>query len=356
LPVLLALAALGAVAGVQSARQRDLTRAIGELERLVALGHTDTAPRRAGLAATIRREIAAVVDFHWLELRLAPGFDHPPVLSAHRAGELLERPAQPDPHPRPSAPGIRRRRPWLIVERELRAQDRTFGTVKLWCDPREVATGHLELFDHLLGQLGGQLERLWLQREAAEDPLTKLARRRVLEERLARELARTRGEGATLALVMLDLDRFKAINDRWGHLAGDRALSHIAAVLLSQLASDDHLCCRWGGEEFVVLLPDTTGTEALQAAENLRLAVAATAVVVEGGGVISPTISAGVAATPELVVTGEEDLFELADRALYAAKAAGRNRCLCAIGPNRYRGVDGAVYGEEAPRKAAPRL
>jgi diguanylate cyclase (GGDEF)-like protein len=355
LPVAITLAGLAVIAGVQAARGEELTRSVRELERVVALGAT-VAPRSGTLASRIQLEIAAILDYEWLELRLDPAFDHPPVLSAQRTRELVPAPATPSPYPRPAAPGIQRRRPWLIVERELRAQDRGLGTVKLWCDGRKVAPADLELLDHLLGQLGSQLERLWLRREAAEDPLTKLVRRKVLEDRLARELPRIQEEGGTLALVVLDLDRFKAINDNFGHLAGDRALSHVAAVVLSELGGDDRLCCRWGGEEFVVLLPGATGEEALEVAEQLRLAVEATAVVVAGGGVITPTISAGVAATPELVVKQEDDLFELADRALYAAKSAGRNRCLRAVGPNRFRGIDGIGYGEDAPRRVAPQL
>jgi diguanylate cyclase (GGDEF)-like protein len=355
LPVALTVAGLGVAAGVNAARVEDLGRSVAELERLVALGGTRAASKAGVLAERIRAEIAAIVDFRWLELRLHRAFEAREVLSAGTVGELEEGPARPEPFPRPTSPGIRRRRPWLVVERELRGDDRGFGTVKLWCDPREVVAADLDLLDHLLGQLGGQLERVWLEREAAEDPLTKLARRKILEERLERELARSAEVGASLALVVLDLDRFKAINDRYGHLAGDRALSHVAAVLLSQLGGDPELCCRWGGEEFVVLLPDTSGAEALAVAERLRLAVAATAIVVEGG-VIAPTISAGVAATPELLARTEDDLLELADRALYAAKAHGRNRCLRAVGPSRFVGVDGTGYGEEAPRRAAPRL
>jgi diguanylate cyclase (GGDEF)-like protein len=218
-----------------------------------------------------------------------------------------------------------------------------------------VEPSDLELLDHLVGQLGGQAERLWLERVAAEDPLTKLVRRGVLEERLREELRRTSDAGEPLALVVLDLDRFKAINDRHGHLAGDRALRQIAAVLLSQLGGEGQLCCRWGGEEFVVLMPGANGDRALAAAERLRRAVCETAVEVEGG-TIAPTISAGVVAIPEVVRLSEEDLFELADRALYQAKAAGRNRCLVALDWNRFRGVDGVVYGEELRPRAAPRL
>ena len=355
-PLVIAFASLGAVAGVLAARREELGRSVRELQRLVSLGTTRVTPLRGGIAATIQREIGAVLEYQWLELRLDQVLGLPPVLSAGRGKELEERPLRPGPHPR-AVPGVHRQRSWLVLERKLLSQERTFGTVKLWCDPREVATDDLELLDHLMGQLGGQAERVWLERVAAEDPLTKLVRRGVLEQRLREELARTRdeGEGAPLALVVLDLDRFKSINDRYGHLAGDRALSQVATVLLSQLGGTGLTCCRWGGEEFAVLMPGATGEDGLALAERLRRAVAETALSVDGG-TIAPTISAGVAAVPELVRLDEEDLFELADRALFQAKAAGRNRCLMALDWNRFRGVDGVVYGERTGPQATPRL
>jgi hypothetical protein len=230
-PLVVAFVALGALAGTQAARGEQLGRSVRELQRLVALGRGPAPPQRESLAARIRREVASVIDYHWIELRLSAAFDHPPVVSAYRMEDLREAPAQPGPYPKASTTGIRRRRPWLVVDRALPGQDRTFGTIKLWCDPRVVEPSDLELLDHLVGQLGGQAERLWLERVAAEDPLTKLVRRGVLEERLREELRRTSDAGEPLALVVLDLDRFKAINDRHGHLAGDRALRQIAAVV-----------------------------------------------------------------------------------------------------------------------------
>ena len=138
----------------------------------------------------------------------------------------------------------------------------------------------------------------------------------------AAEVARVRRRGGHLALVMIDLDDFKAFNDRYGHLAGDRALAHFVSVLQATMRPSDVLC-RFGGEEFVMLLPDTTVAEACTAARRFLAAFSSRAIPELDQ---SMTFSAGVVGHD-----GSEsldDALERADVATYAAKRAGKNRVL----------------------------
>jgi two-component system, cell cycle response regulator len=164
-----------------------------------------------------------------------------------------------------------------------------------------------------------------LERLAYVDELTGLPNRRFLLRQLEAQLSRARRHGHDLAVVMVDADRFKALNDRHGHHAGDLALQAIAARLRERVRRED-VVARVGGEEFVVVLPDTGADGAAPAAEDLRAAVAERPVDV-GRRSVPLTISAGVA-----VWEGEslERLLGRADGALYAAKAAGRDRVVAA--------------------------
>ncbi|UJW29075.1 diguanylate cyclase [Saccharothrix sp. AJ9571] len=137
------------------------------------------------------------------------------------------------------------------------------------------------------------------------------------------ELARGRRRGMPASVLMLDLDHFKAINDRHGHLIGDKVLLAVAAALRAEVRSADVLA-RFGGEEFVILLPGTNRFDAVTIAERIRHRVAALTIPVAGGE-IGITISIGVAAQPRDGQT-LEPLLAAADRALYVAKEAGRDR------------------------------
>jgi diguanylate cyclase (GGDEF)-like protein len=157
------------------------------------------------------------------------------------------------------------------------------------------------------------------------DPLTGLGNRRAFDEALAEELARARRHGVPVGLVMLDVDHFKAFNDRHGHQAGDDALVAVAGVL-GEVARAEDRACRVGGEEFAVLLPGADEAAAAAVAERIRASVA------EARASEPLTVSLGVAAT-----RGEQDaaaLFALADERLYAAKQAGRNR-VAGVSPAR---------------------
>lgn len=179
--------------------------------------------------------------------------------------------------------------------------------------PSDIALQALEL---LAGEAAIALERASmlaaLDELARTDELTGLPNRRVLSEYLEREIARTRRSGAPLALAMLDLDNFKDYNDTYGHQAGDRLLQDAAKAWGVQLRPND-LLARYGGEEFVVLLPDCPMDVARTVVDRLRAATP------DG-----QTCSAGLAAWQEGF--GSIHLLGQADKALYAAKQAGRNR------------------------------
>ncbi|TBR13833.1 MAG: GGDEF domain-containing protein [Lysobacter sp.] len=177
-------------------------------------------------------------------------------------------------------------------------------------------------------QLRLLVELLGARRDAGHDALTGLANRRNLDKRLATEQARALRHGTPLSVLMLDLDRFKRVNDEYGHAAGDTVLASAARALADELRAID-LGARFGGEEFVALLPDTPLDDATRAAERIRRRIAATPATYEGVE-IPVTVSIGVAQW-----NVEEDtagLIARADGALYAAKRDGRDRCVAATG------------------------
>jgi diguanylate cyclase (GGDEF)-like protein len=161
-----------------------------------------------------------------------------------------------------------------------------------------------------------------LQTFASIDPLTQLMNRRVLDERLEQEFARATRHRHPLACLMLDVDHFKMINDAHGHLVGDRILARVGGVITTTIRKTD-VAGRYGGEEFLVLVPETTGTGAQVLAERLRHAVASSGQ--DGTGLPVVTVSIGVAST-ELGGPSAQDLLRRADEALYEAKKAGRDR------------------------------
>lgn len=159
---------------------------------------------------------------------------------------------------------------------------------------------------------------------AQTDALTGLFNRGALLERLERELERSRRYGRSLAIIFFDLDRFKNINDTYGHLFGDRVLRDLARIATWTVRSID-LVGRYGGEEFVAVLPETDGAQALVVAERLRMTVARHRLDLPSGEEAHVTISAGIAIFPADATT-MDSLIRIADTALYAAKAGGRNQ------------------------------
>jgi diguanylate cyclase (GGDEF)-like protein len=184
-----------------------------------------------------------------------------------------------------------------------------------------------------LAERNAQLSRVAsLQRELREqalrDPLTGLYNRRALAERFAQESAHQRATGQPLALAVLDIDHFKQVNDTHGHAAGDQVLCGLARELREALRASDTVF-RTGGEEFALLLPGADAESALRRVEALRERVAAADLGLPEHRV---SFSAGVAAVgPGLEML--DALLKAADRALYAAKAGGRNRSVLAAAP-----------------------
>lgn len=163
-----------------------------------------------------------------------------------------------------------------------------------------------------------------LQRLAAMDPLTEAYNRRFGLSRLHEEFTRSVRSGSPLGVLMLDLDHFKAVNDTYGHLVGDRVL-RAAAAACRRIIREGDILIRYGGEEFLILVPGAALANLAELGERVRRAIAAT-VVAEGDQRIGITVSIGGASFPEQDVESSDALVELADSALYVAKRGGRDR------------------------------
>jgi diguanylate cyclase (GGDEF)-like protein len=215
----------------------------------------------------------------------------------------------------------------------LAAHGQLLGAVALATSGRgHAADPVLVEFLHGLGQqlaLGVENARLFeqLAQLASTDDLTELANRRRFTEALRIELSRTRREEGTLALLLVDIDHLKRINDTHGHPAGDAAIRHVAAMLKKARRETD-VAARLGGEEFAILLPSTDVAGAVTVAESIRSRLASS----QGANAFSLTVSIGVATAPEDGLE-EDALIRTADLRLYAAKAAGRNRVVSSQNP-----------------------
>lgn len=209
------------------------------------------------------------------------------------------------------------------LEESLRRRDGTSFPVQMTVSPiREngVCTGAVVVFHDISELKEKEAALTWL---ASTDTLTGLANRRHFIAQLEAEIHRWQRTGFTSALLMVDLDWFKRINDTWGHAAGDEVLRHFAEVLRRSLRRVD-LPGRVGGEEFAVLLPGSSAEDALVAAERLRRNIE-NEPAMTSFGTIPFTVSIGAT----LLITGDDSPDQpllRADRALYRAKAAGRNR------------------------------
>jgi diguanylate cyclase (GGDEF)-like protein len=211
------------------------------------------------------------------------------------------------------------------LEVPLQAGSISFGSLLLFGAEfsEEDRMTAVSLASHAVVALdNARLHRI-VERQALVDGLTGLANRRQCEETLEDELARVERFGGPLAVVVADLDWFKDINDRHGHPAGDTVLREFA-VLLEETVRDVDLAGRWGGEEFVLVLPGTDLTGGAQLAERIRAALAGRTVLAVDGSPIPVTASFGVAAIPPAKTASE--LFAAADTAMYQAKRAGKNR------------------------------
>jgi diguanylate cyclase (GGDEF)-like protein len=202
--------------------------------------------------------------------------------------------------------------------------DESLGVLNLYSrQPARFSTSDVRLARELATQVALAIDRARLHeavRERADtDGLTGVLNHRAVLEALDRELARARRHDVPLAVMMVDLDGFKRVNDTWGHQIGDQALLHVAALLRSSVRESDHVG-RYGGDEFLMVLPDTGADGARQIAS--RLLDRAEAVTLLVSGVHLPILlSAGIACYPEDGITRRE-LLECADTRMYQSKSA----------------------------------
>jgi len=203
--------------------------------------------------------------------------------------------------------------------------DRVLGILAVGSQtPQAYTAAQLELLTTLGQQAASALEHARQQQAATVDSLTGLFLRDYFFRRLQEEFHRSARYGKPFALLMLDLDAFKEINDKNGHLAGDRYLRALGPVLRASLRLAD-LACRYGGDEFCILLPETDGTGARAIAERIRSAVAE--LVADGEGTpVRTTASIGLAVHPLHDGGDLKALLRAADQALYRAKRQGRDR------------------------------
>ncbi len=170
-----------------------------------------------------------------------------------------------------------------------------------------------------------------LKQLASTDPLTGILNRRTFLPRAEEEYVRAKRYGRPMSFAMIDIDFFKAINDTYGHAAGDQAICHVVDVISSGLRKPDILC-RWGGEEFALILTETDEKSALITTQRLRRSVQDSPLLLDtvGETLVQMTVSIGFGGV-QSIEDSLDDLFERVDQALYTAKNTGRNK-VCAIG------------------------
>lgn len=196
------------------------------------------------------------------------------------------------------------------------------GTVNALKQTVDNSQRELEDTRQMLADMKAELEqnRTLIQ----TDPLTGVSNRRGLDLALAREVARSRRQGKKVAIGMIDIDRFKSINDGYGHSAGDQALVHLASIAKSGVRPYD-IVARYGGEEFLVILPDTDVRGAWFVVDRLRVMIENTPFRFQNE-TIHMTFSAGVAELQSSETTAS--LVQRADQSLYEAKRSGRNKVI----------------------------
>jgi diguanylate cyclase (GGDEF)-like protein len=215
---------------------------------------------------------------------------------------------------------------WRVVP--LAIKDRALGVLLLPEDAQGFERSRvIDVFAGALAvSLSNALAHERLQTVATVDELTGLLNRRAGLQCLSDHV---RGSQGSVAVAIIDLDRFKRVNDTYGHLVGDRMLAHVATTCRAAVRTDDVLL-RYGGEEFVAVFPGADSTVAVRAAERLRVAVRSSPITLPDGASLAVTVSVGVAVrSAQASVPGEDPVAEVlrrADRALYDAKAAGRDR------------------------------
>jgi diguanylate cyclase (GGDEF)-like protein len=210
--------------------------------------------------------------------------------------------------------------PEVASRDEIGLLTRTFNDM---IQAQRAQRGEIEETNRNLKDRNDRLEQLneVLNQLSITDGLTKLHNHRFFQDHLTREIRRVERTQESLSILILDIDDFKRLNDRFGHAAGDEILTRIAQILHGAVRGSD-LCARYGGEEFVVLAPGTDTAGAYQLAEKVRTAIAESSFIVDDS--LRPqrvTVSIGVAA----FCGNRKRFFQKADQALYRAKADGKN-------------------------------
>jgi len=215
-------------------------------------------------------------------------------------------------------------------------RDKLIGSINLGSDDaarftRELATDFLQHLGVIASFcVENVVNRARLLRSGFTDVLTGWHNRRYLQVRLLEEMARARRERNHVVCLMLDVDHFKRINDRWGHVAGDAVLRELANRIDAEVRASD-VAARYGGEEFVVLLPDTNAAAAERLAERIRRAIASAPFALPNGDSVTVTVSIGIASVcpdprDDDLKTAGDALLARADVAMYRAKSAGRDQ------------------------------
>lgn len=223
-----------------------------------------------------------------------------------------------------------------VIALPLRAGGHTFGVLSLYrakgapLGKDQVQTLYASV-NHLALALKNAALFSQVKIRADHDGLTRIHNRRAFDERLVEELRRHQRYGQAMTLLMLDIDHFKNVNDRFGHLRGDQVLREVGRLLAETLRSTD-FTARYGGEEFVVILPQTNGEQSAILAERLRGLIAQTRFTHEGK-VFGITVSIGLATLQPGALLKRKELLEQADKALYQAKRLGRNQVCTGRGP-----------------------
>jgi len=216
------------------------------------------------------------------------------------------------------------------------AQGNTVGVLHLEFEsapelPRESGAGSrgsrerlaVSAASHIALSLASLQLRETLREQSIRDPLTRLFNRRFLEESLSRELQLAGRNHLSIAVLFLDLDHFKKFNDAFGHDAGDAVLQSLADLFRKFFRTTD-ICCRYGGEEFAIILPESSSKDAVIRADVLRAEVKSLRLQYKKQSLGPLTVSIGVAAFPEHGSTSQE-LLKIADQCLYESKARGRD-------------------------------
>lgn len=226
----------------------------------------------------------------------------------------------------------------------IKFRKKVLGVLNLESDSPDVFTPYTRtVFRSLADQVAGALNLSSINQKLEQantklrkisllDPLTQVANRRQFDETLDREWRRALRNQQPLAVLLLDADNFKQLNDHYGHLTGDKCLQRLAEIVHTNLRQGIDLVARYGGEEFGIILPDTNLASAQEVAEKLRKAVEAEGIPHAASSVADVvTVSLGISVTVPQTEDGQRALVHQADTGLYAAKRGGRNRICQAV-------------------------